>query len=305
MLNKGEIAKDESCRLCGGELDRTLLVHKEPDRFERSVGVTTDGYRRAWVACSRCGSASNILDPAIRAALDRISAEYYEIDLGQTALAERYEKIMALSPAESDNAGRVSRTLSFTMEWQARLPQRSRGPLRVLDIGAGLGVYLSGLLRQAAVLGVDCAAQAVEPDPNATDHLRSLGLFSVHKGLFSGQDTFRGYDLVTLNKVVEHVADPHRIVRDATKALNPDKGLLYIEVPDVLTIGRRPDTDNILGSLHHHLYSLRGLENVLQASRLVPLRLERILEPSGKITVFGFACPESAFDEASGLTCGS
>jgi len=294
-----------TCALCNGNLDRTLLEHTVPDRFEKSVGVPADGYRRQWVACSRCGSATNVLDPAIRAALAEISAEYYEIDLGRTGLAERYEKIMALPPDKSDNAGRVSRTLSFVTEWRANKPHISSGPVRVLDIGSGLGVYLAGLLRQAGRVGLECEAQAVEPDPVAATHLRSLSLFSVHEGLISGQDTFRGFDLITLNKVVEHVADPNRIVADAAKALKPESGLLYVEVPDVQTIGRRPDTDNILGSLHHHVYSLRGLESLLRTNGLVPLRLERILEPSGKITVFGFACSPGAYDAATRVACGS
>lgn len=287
-----------NCVLCNGILETVLLEHTVLDRFERNVGVSAEGYRRRWVECARCGSATNVIDPDIRAALDEIAAEYYEIDFQNSSPAQRYETIMRLPPEKSDNAGRVGRTLDFVTGWQAQLPVRCDGPLRVLDIGSGLGVYLSGLLRRAEAEGVACEAQAVEPDPTAADHLRALNLFPVHQGLFAGQDEFRGYDLITLNKVIEHTADPHLLVRNAAGALDAATGMLYIEVPDVMTIGRRPDTDNILGALHHHLYSLRGLQSVLSRAGLMPLHTARIAEPSGKITVFGFACTPAAFDRA-------
>lgn len=291
---------EQICILCGGSLKRKLLEHLQPDRFERSIAVSAVGYRRCWVECGNCGSATNVVSSGVRAALDRIAAEYYEIDFKNASLSQRYETVMGLPPERSDNGGRVARTFNFVTGWVKRSSEGEHGPLRVLDIGSGLGVYLSGFLRKAEGRGVPCNVQAVEPDPIAADHLRALDLFPVHQGLFSGQEELSGYHLVTLNKVIEHTGDPHLLVRNAAKALDSETGVIYVEVPDVMTIGRRPESDNILGALHHHLYSLQGLHSVLSNAGLVPLCLARIVEPSGKMTVFGFACPPTAYDGMTG-----
>ena len=83
-------------------------------------------------------------------------------------------------------------------------------------------------------------------------------------------------------------------------ALDTNGGIIYVEVPDVLTIGRRPSTDNILGSLHHHLYSPRGLTSLIESVGLQLLDLGRTVEPSGKITLFCFGCSNATFNVYAG-----
>jgi hypothetical protein len=71
-------------------------------------------------------------------------------------------------------------------------------------------------------------------------------------------------------------------------------GLLYVEISDYWTVGNRDSSDNILGALHHHLYGIRSLSILLQRAGLVPLKIERLTEPSGKISIYAFAAhPES------------
>jgi hypothetical protein len=99
----------------------------------------------------------------------------------------------------------------------------------------------------------------------------------------------RDYDLCTLNKIVEHVTAPASLLRDVCAALRDPGGVLYVEVPDKLTIGHRPPEDNILGALHCHLYDFRSLTALLERVGLVPLQVARLFEPSGKISVAAFA----------------
>lgn len=65
--------------------------------------------------------------------------------------------------------------------------------------------------------------------------------------------------------------------------------VLYVEEPDLLSIESLPSTDNILGSLHNHLYSPTALVAVLREVGLEVLQVSRVADPSGKMSVHAFA----------------
>lgn len=272
--------RGQTCAVCGGALARELLRISEPDRFERHVGISKNGYARHWIECDGCGAATNIQEPENRRRLDVIAAGYYEVDLAGSSVSEKYAKVMALPPEKSDNAQRVARVHGF-------LGPRRPGAGRVLDIGAGTGVFLLRFL--ATEEGTGWKAVGVEPDPAAAAHLRSLGRFEVIEGLFTPALGLRGFDLVTLNKVVEHLPEPLGLVRDAAGALDRRLGVLYLELPDKRTASERAPSDNILGALHCHLYDSSSIVTLLERAGLVPLHVEQVFEPSGKITVAAFA----------------
>lgn len=285
----------ETCEICGGRLDSVLAVHTAPDRFEVRLGISAENYSRRWIACGDCGSASNRMDPGNAARLARLADGYYEVDFANSSVGEKFAKVMALPEDKSDNAGRVKRVVAYLDNWRRSLGQTRRAA-SVLDIGAGTGVFLAKLLLSKAQTVADWRATAIEPDPVAAEHLRGLGKFEVIQGVFDAAPTKQGYDLITLNKVVEHLPRPQPLLSGVANALDPASGIVYVEVPDVLTIGRRLPTDNILGSLHHHLYSPRGLTSLIENVGLRLLDLGRTVEPSGKITLFGFACSDITFE---------
>jgi SAM-dependent methyltransferase len=270
-------------------LQPPVLVHSARDRFETALGISERGYRRAWRPCEGCSVVQNVQRPDDERALDALAAAYYEIDLGNN-LRQKFERVMSMSPSESDNAGRVSRIKEFI----ERRTDPAGSQRQLLDIGAGLGVFLARFLREA---GDRWAGTAIEPDPKAADHLRSVGGFRVIEGKFTGEEPELGeMDVITLNKVVEHLADPLKLIVATKAKLRPADGILYVEVPDALTISHRPPTDNILGALHKHLYSPRAIIFLIERAGLEVLRVGRVFEPSGKITLFGFARRTATFN---------
>ena len=271
-----------ACGICGGSLGKEILRITDPDRFERHVGISQVGYRRSWVECSSCGAVTNVQSDSNRAKLSALAAGYYEVDFAGTTIGDKFALVMGLPPARSDNAQRVARIHRFMGDWLAE----GTGPRKVLDIGAGTGVFLARFLEEAAT---PWSGTAVEPDPIAAEHLRLLRRFEVGEALFSRELGLRDFDLVTLNKVVEHLADPVELLIAARSALCDPLGVVYVEVPDKLTITHRPSTDNILGALHCHLYDPASVGVLLSRAGLVAIRIERFFEPSGKITVAAFA----------------
>lgn len=281
------------CSICGGTLGSSLVEISEPDRFERHAGITEVGYVRRWLECSKCGAAINVHPDGVVEKLAAIASGYYEIDLQGSSVSQKYQQVMDLPASGSDNAMRVARIGSFIAEWH-RLACLNRPTLRVLDIGAGTGVFLSKFISEEGKLDRTWGGLACEPDELAAAHLRALKMFDVRQGLFAPSSDMQNFDLCTLNKVVEHLLDPVDLIRQAGTALTPTTGVLYVEVPAKETIFCRPSNDNILGALHHHLYDLSSLDAALRAAGMVPMRLERIYEPSGKISIVGFAVKPEA-----------
>jgi SAM-dependent methyltransferase len=271
------------CSICDGEDGNEILLIDRPDRFEQSIGVGAQGYARPWVECLACGAAINLLPPESAQRLATLRAAYYEVDFMGSDIGEKYRRVMSMPVGQSDNAGRVARVTDFVRRWTGA-PARPR----VMDIGAGTGVFLSRLVDQTAgawqYLGI-------EPDPRAAAHLRQLEKFAVVEAMYLGQPELRGFNLVTLNKVLEHIEQPLPFLLQVVQSLVPDDGLLYVEVPDKLTTRLRSPQDNILGALHCHLYDPTSLGHLLRRAGLELLCVNRVAEPSGKLSVYAFAAP--------------
>lgn len=291
-MNANSVSTFGTCAICGGSLVRELLAITEPDRFERHLGVERVGYRRLWVECEDCGAATNVYPAGVLERLETLASGYYEVDFKSSTIRRKYDLVMSMPLSLSDNAQRVARVRDFLDRWLGETVEKK---LAALDIGAGSGVFLSRFLKETRAVGQNWAAVAVEPDSIAADHLRSLAEFEVKEAIFTDQLGMHGFDLCSLNKVLEHLPEPLTLLRAAASALNPERGVLYVEVPAKETVGYRPPSDNILGSLHRHLYDMASLNHVITQAGLVVMEIIRLFEPSGKISVAAFAVkPEAA-----------
>ena len=282
--------RDEQCRICGRREHIVTMEILAPDRFEKVVGIKERGYRRYWIECLNCGLSSNRCIGENDQSLEAIRSAYYEIDLKGVGLEERYKKIMELPKAESDNSGRVKR-VGRVLRW---LEESHEGTIKVLDIGAGTGVFLASLISNNSERRVE--GTAIESDPVAAEHLRKLGIADVSECDFFETDIHKKYNLVTMNKVLEHFQDMHRALGKAAGFLDQNCGVLYLEVPDSLTTRFRRSDDNILGRLHENLYSPESLLMLVRSTGLIPLEIKRIREPSGKLTCFIVAVTQKTFD---------
>ncbi len=282
-----------TCSICNGQLvNEPLLVITIPDRFEEYIGVDLASFKRTWHKCSMCSVVQAIHYDYRDKKIEQIADKYFKIDFGNTTSKSRFDKIMRLPNENSDNFYRVRRVKDFFSRWIVNFDFNAS--CSILDIGGGLGVFLAKFLE----FNSEFSGVMIEPDKNSTNHIDETYPFEFHSLLFSGQEEFkRDFDIVCLNKVVEHIDKPHQLLSDIQKALNKISGLLYIEIPDELNINHRPASDNSLGSLHHHLYNVQSLNYLLENTGYSVLQMERILEPSGKISIYAFATSKSAVNK--------
>ncbi len=194
-------------------------------------------------------------------------AEVYGRDLNAI-----FKKIIALPKDKSDNTSRVNYIINFCKEYfQDSVPS-------VLDIGSGTCVFLYKLFQET---GWPCLA--LDPDPLQAQHAKNIGINSVQADLLQYYPNEK-YNLITLNKVIEHVQDPSGMLTHAATLLSP-KGILYIEVPDgPEAFGDSPFREEFFIE-HYHAFSVASIVLLLERLNMRVLRIDRIKEPSTKYSL--------------------
>jgi SAM-dependent methyltransferase len=233
-------------------------------------------YRRHYDACGICGHYFGVHNFDLSKLYEGpyIDATYQSAEAMLTA----FRSITSLPPENSDNVGRAGRVDRF-----ARERFGSGSPPSLLDVGAGLGVFPHAMKQRG------WNVTALDPDPRATRHIETVIGVPVVTGDFlkvSAGELGR-YDVVSLNKVLEHMEDPLLMLQRVASLLTP-RGFIYTEVPDVAAESEGSGREEFFIE-HHHVFSPASLVRLLEAAALKVLRIERIREPSTKFTLFGFA----------------
>jgi len=264
--------------LCGGRDFDTVFEYHAPPAGEVRFPLEGD-YRRRIARCRRCGHFVSQHDMDMSGLY---SGAYVEATYGADGLRRAFELITALPPEKSDNAGRVSRVLEFT----ERHFGKGRA-LSVLDIGSGLCVFLHRLKAQT---GWRC--MALDPDPRAAAHARdAVGVEAMSADFMEMKPQAR-YDLVTFNKVLEHVVDPVGMLAKASGWLAP-RGAVYVELPDGESAQAEGPGREEFCIDHHHVFSAESLRIMVRRAGFRMLCEERLREPSSKFTLRAFVGRES------------
>jgi 2-polyprenyl-3-methyl-5-hydroxy-6-metoxy-1,4-benzoquinol methylase len=218
------------CPLCGE--DSSIRVWETPDRLCGCPGLFTV------VRCVRCDlMRQEPMVPPTRIR-DYYPGDYIvynrenpaRVGAGRTEPWRR-DWLRLISGEESPSAI-GSPAYRFFLRLFSCSPQARYNPLafrnpgsRLLDVGCGIGNFAV----EMKALGWD--VQGIEIDAQAAERARERGLQVVTGSFPEVADQLRGpYDAVTMNQVIEHMADPGPALRCARDLLKPG-GLLVIWTP--------------------------------------------------------------------------
>ena len=128
---------------------------------------------------------------------------------------------------------------------------------------------------------------ALDPDRRAIEHARGVvGVEGIHGDFFEVSSATR-YDVISLNKVLEHVEHPVRMLARAADHLAAG-GFVYVELPDgEVATGHGPQREEFFIE-HHHVFSAASLTLLASRAGFQVRCLERLQEPSTKFTLRGF-----------------
>ncbi len=262
-----------SCPLCRSENTRLIArLEKKPEK-ETDFGIKD--YRRSIFFCESCKVYFNRHGHD----LSGLYSGNYNKATYDNRIVERYEKIMALPEDKSDNNRRVVRLVHFLRDEGMALDEA-----KVLDIGSGLCVFLAELKKSGP------KTYCLDPDMLSVKHAReNVKVDGAWQGSIEEFDTNERFDLITFNKVLEHVTDPVAMLAKSRKFLSK-KGVVYIELPDASGAEK---TDDFSGREeffieHNFIFTRESARFMIDKAGFKVLALDHILEPSGKYTIFAF-----------------
>ncbi|MCS6289232.1 MAG: class I SAM-dependent methyltransferase [Nitrospira sp.] len=263
---------------------QTVFHYDAPPPGEMCFDVGAQAYQRAYLRCALCRHwySENPLD------LSRLYESAYVSATYGDSFRETFQRILALPIERSDNAARVARVLQFARAYltPGKVPT-------LLDIGSGLGVF-PYRMKEA---GWDCTV--LDPDARAVEHAATVVCVRAIRGdfLMINPEQVGTFDLITFNKVLEHVVDPVGMLQRATGFLRPN-GRVYIELPDGEVASHHGSQREEFFIEHHHVFSAGSLNMLAERAGFLTLSVERLHEPSGKFTLCAFLALKSILPAA-------
>lgn len=265
---------------CEGAWFVRQFVYDTPPPGEVRFGFTAAAdYRREVRRCRLCGHFISVhtMHSARLYAGDYVSSTY-----GDDGIRAAFDRIVALDPARSDNEARVRRINEFA---ERHFGGRNVGrPRTALDVGSGLGVFVHRMKAE----GWTCTA--LDPDLRSVRHARDVvGVAAVHAD-FRVVENLGHFDIVTFNKVLEHVEDPVALLARTHAFVEPD-GFAYVEVPNgEAAAAEGPEREEFFID-HLHVFSPASLAFLVSRAGFSVAAIGCVHEPSTKYTLWAFAVP--------------
>jgi SAM-dependent methyltransferase len=266
-----------NCIFCTSPSFEKLFEYNEPPLLEtRFNSLKLNNYYREVVICENCSHMYSV----------------HEMDLGQLYLSEynqstyqnlegmekTFKRITTLEPSQSDNWNRCERVDNFI---SSRFPGKERAEVSVLDIGSGLGVFPFEMKKK----GYDVTA--LDPDSIAIEHIKKHSGVTTILGDFLEVKIEEKYDVISLNKVLEHIENPI-LMLEKVNSLLKESGIVYIEIPDgEIAKGQGKEREEFLIE-HHHAFSFSSFSLLIDKAGFHASEIKRIIDPSKKFTLYGF-----------------
>lgn len=230
-------------------------------------------YKRKIMRCKICGhfTASHKIK------VHEFYKKNYSIISHGDDMRKKFDKLLSLK-SKSDNHYRIKRFLSKFKNLKAK-------EIRLLDVGSGLGIFLYQLKKK-----VNWNLIGIEPDINFVKFSKKINIKVLHSNLKSNTFKKNSFNIITMNKIIEHVKNPVKLLKISKRLLKQNE-IIYIEVPDGYSASKLKDgkcREEFFVD-HLHVFTKKSLRNCVELSGLKLLKIKSLKEKSGKLTLYAFA----------------
>ena len=256
-----------NCKCKNTNFSKIFSYNKRPNN-EKKFSISGK-YKRYFYACNKCEHMYAKHDFKIN---KLYSKQYLELTYkNERGIHKRFKHVVNLPFNKSDNKNRAKRVDKFF---------KKNKKLRLLDIGSGIGVFLYEMKKR------NWNVSGIEMDKRYSDYCKKFHDFQVYQKKLSKFYSAKKFDLISFNKILEHVNHPHKLLKLSKKFLKKT-GIVYIEVPDIYAKTKGKFRNEFCLD-HLHVFSISSLDNLIKNSGFYPIKIMRIHEPSGKYTIFSF-----------------
>jgi len=142
-------------------------------------------------------------------------------------------------------------------------------PGKILDVGCGLGFFLSALDSKWEKYGTDVSEFATD---YARQHYPDISVFTGEVYEAGYKSNF--FDVVYCFEVMEHINNPHEIINEISRVVKPG-GIVMISTPNIGSYCAKRFKGNfrLLSTPHIILWSRKTLSLLLRASGLEPFKV--------------------------------
>jgi hypothetical protein len=260
-----------TCLLCGSADFNTILSFDRPDKYEKVMNISSDGYFRKWVCCKSCDFYFSIYSRSHKV-LDKIYKKSYRDSSSRwrnNNTKEVFDKIINLPENESETKYRVK----WIKDEIARHTDigifNNDGKTKLhLDIGGATGVFSYEFKDEK------WDSYIIDPSDDGK-FISSFGIDYLNEHYKPNCFDFK-FDFISLVFVLEHLQDPESILNTIYNDLSDD-GFLYIEVPDMLAFELKSGDDDIFNSCHLWMFDPVSLSVLLKKHgyRVISLRRDK------------------------------
>ena len=257
---------------CNLSYCKKIFHYNKKPKHEKNYSII-GAYKRSFYECEHC---KHIFAKLFFKFKKLYSKEYFQLTYkDEKNLEKRFNLIKNLSFKNSDNKNRVERIKKYFIENNIKKKTKE-----VLDVGSGIGIFLFEMKK------LNWKTYGIEFDKRYSNFCRKKLNINISNNNFLNLNTRKKYDLITFNKVLEHIAQPKKLLRYAAKILKKN-GVIYIEVPDS-KVKLKGKFRNEFCPDHLHLFSEQSLSLLTNNTGLEINKIQRIIDPSGKFTIFTF-----------------
>lgn len=260
--------RPKKCLIC--EKSDFTLKFKYSKKPPIETNFNIKDYGRSYFSCKFCSHwTSNLI----------LSQDFYYNHYVENTYKnkyfEKFKKIINLK--KSDNNLRVERISNFLSEKKINLKKN------ILDVGSGLGIFPYKMKKNFT------NTYSLDPDRSMSFFLKKKLNLNHFFCDFEKLKTRKKFNLITFNKVIEHVNNPKKFLSNAIKFLADNNSYIYIELPDTETAEKVSKNREEFCIEHINCFTLKSLDILLYKCSLKRVEFKRIIEPSGKMTMYCFA----------------